>query len=57
MNKAKTLGYSLLMVAIAVITVTTVMKWHGEGCRLASVELKLASCRPLTSHELPTRTN
>jgi hypothetical protein len=45
MNKPKTLGYSLLMVAIAVITVATVMEWHGKECRLASVELKLASCR------------
>jgi hypothetical protein len=57
MNKAKTLGYSLLMVAIAVITVTTVMKWHGQECRLASVELKLASCRPPARHELLTHTN
>jgi hypothetical protein len=45
MNKAKTLGYSLLLLAIAVITVTTVMEWHRKECRLASVELKLASCR------------
>jgi hypothetical protein len=51
MHKAKTLAYSLLMLAIAVITVTTVMGWHGQQCRLAnqsihgSVELNLASCR------------
>jgi hypothetical protein len=36
MNKPKTLGYSLLMVAIAVITVATVMGWHGQECRLAN---------------------
>jgi hypothetical protein len=36
MNKAKTLGYSLLMLAIDVITVVTVMGWHGQECRLAN---------------------
>jgi hypothetical protein len=51
MNKAKTLAYSLLMLAIGMITVTTVMMWHSQECRLAnqsihsSVELKSASCR------------
>jgi ABC-type phosphate transport system substrate-binding protein len=36
MNKAKTLGYSLVMLAIAVITVAIVMGWHGQECRLAN---------------------
>jgi hypothetical protein len=49
MNKAKTFGYSLLMLAIAVITVVTVMGWHGRECRLANHRATQPNLHALTS--------
>jgi hypothetical protein len=36
MNKKKTVGYTLVMLGIAVATVVAVTGWHERECRLAN---------------------